>query len=135
LWQYSPWWTLASSKIAVRFRSFSTKHFYGVRLLAPRPTPTWRTSLSLFVWVITFDILYLITPVKETCPAISEQLTVTIARATRRIDHCYYVTLWRISIRMKTVSVQSNHWLTWHGLKQIACLSVNLRWQVAVERW
>jgi hypothetical protein len=30
--------------------------FYRVRLLASRPTPTWRTRASLFVWLLPFDL-------------------------------------------------------------------------------
>jgi hypothetical protein len=30
--------------------------FYRVGLPAPRLTPTWSTRVSLFVWVITFDM-------------------------------------------------------------------------------
>ena len=35
---------------------FVTIFFYGVRLLASRPTPAWRARVSLFVWVITLDL-------------------------------------------------------------------------------
>jgi hypothetical protein len=31
-------------------------NFYGVRLLASRPTPTWRTRVSLFVWLLPLDL-------------------------------------------------------------------------------
>jgi hypothetical protein len=30
--------------------------FYGVRLLASRQTPTWRTRVSLFVWLVSLDL-------------------------------------------------------------------------------
>jgi hypothetical protein len=30
--------------------------FYDVRLLASRPTPTWRTRVSLFVWLLPLDL-------------------------------------------------------------------------------
>jgi hypothetical protein len=30
--------------------------FYGVRLLASRPTPTWRTRVSLSVWLLPLDL-------------------------------------------------------------------------------
>jgi hypothetical protein len=30
--------------------------FYGVGLLASAQPPTWRTRVSLFVWVITLDL-------------------------------------------------------------------------------
>jgi hypothetical protein len=30
--------------------------FYGVRLLASRPTPTCRTRVSLFVWLLLLDL-------------------------------------------------------------------------------
>jgi hypothetical protein len=31
-------------------------NFYGVILLASHPTPTWRTSVSLFVWLLPLDL-------------------------------------------------------------------------------
>jgi hypothetical protein len=30
--------------------------FYGVRLLASRQTPIWRTRVSLFVWLLPLDL-------------------------------------------------------------------------------
>ena len=30
--------------------------FYRVQSLAARPTPTWRVRVSLFVWVLSFDL-------------------------------------------------------------------------------
>jgi hypothetical protein len=47
---YSPGWALASSWGLV------TIYFYGVGLLASRPTPTLRARVSLFVWIITLDL-------------------------------------------------------------------------------
>jgi hypothetical protein len=44
-WHCSPWWNLASSKLALKhlalnFRSYSKEHiFYGMGLAAPCPTP------------------------------------------------------------------------------------------------
>jgi len=34
---------------------FGTNYFYRVRS-APRPSPTWRTRVSLFVWVVALDL-------------------------------------------------------------------------------
>jgi hypothetical protein len=42
LWHYSPWWTLASSKIVVQFQILEASQqniFNGMGLLAPHPTP------------------------------------------------------------------------------------------------
>jgi hypothetical protein len=36
--------------------TFVTIRFYCVGLLAPRETRTWRTRVSLFVWIINFDL-------------------------------------------------------------------------------
>jgi hypothetical protein len=30
--------------------------FYDVRLVASRPTPTWKTRVSLFVWLLPLDL-------------------------------------------------------------------------------
>ena len=54
-WHYLTRWTLVSSQIS-NFRSFSTEHFYVVGFSAPRQPPTWRTTVSIFVWVITLDL-------------------------------------------------------------------------------
>jgi hypothetical protein len=31
-------------------------NFYGVRLLASCPTPTWRARVSLFIWLLPLDL-------------------------------------------------------------------------------
>jgi hypothetical protein len=47
---------------------FGTNYFYGVGLSAPLPTPpTWRTRVSLFVWVITLDLSGIGGPTSSTC--------------------------------------------------------------------
>jgi hypothetical protein len=54
-WHYSPWWTLASSKIFLHsnLRSFLTEHiFMRWSCQAPRPTP----NLEDQVWIITPDL-------------------------------------------------------------------------------
>ena len=70
VWHYSPWWILASSRIVLhctRSCNFVYTHF---PILEPSQqicfmgwgwephaqTPTWRNRVSLFVWVITFDL-------------------------------------------------------------------------------
>ena len=52
---------LNSSKIVLKhpasnFRSSSTEQYLWGGLSAPVQPPTWRTRVSLFVWVITFDL-------------------------------------------------------------------------------
>jgi hypothetical protein len=51
-WHYSPSGALASTIS----QGFKTILFYRVRLSAPCPTPNLRARVSLFVWVITFDL-------------------------------------------------------------------------------
>jgi hypothetical protein len=46
----SPLWALAFLRISEQF------NFYGVRLSASRPTPTWRTRVSFFVWLLPLDL-------------------------------------------------------------------------------
>jgi hypothetical protein len=36
--------------------------FYGVRLLVSRPTPTWRTRVSLFVWLLLLNLSGMVDP-------------------------------------------------------------------------
>ena len=60
-WHYSHWLILASFKIVLKhpasnFRSSSTEQYLWGGLSAPVQPPTWRTRVSLFVWVITFDL-------------------------------------------------------------------------------
>ena len=45
---------LNPSEASLRFPE--RKFFSGVGLSLPHPTPTWSTRVSLFVWVITFDL-------------------------------------------------------------------------------
>jgi hypothetical protein len=58
-WYYSPRWTLASPKIVVQFPILeaSQQNIFLGGVVSPTPNPaTWRTRVSLFVWVITFDL-------------------------------------------------------------------------------
>jgi hypothetical protein len=48
---------LLDDKISIIIGFLTILLFYGDGVVSPIPQPpTWRTSVSLFVWVITFDL-------------------------------------------------------------------------------
>jgi hypothetical protein len=49
-WHDSLLWALSFLRNSEQF------NFYGVRLSASHPTPTWRTRVSLFVWLLPIDL-------------------------------------------------------------------------------
>ena len=52
-WHYSPWWKVVSSVLEA---SQQNVIFMGWVCQHHTQHPTWRTRLSFFVWVITFDL-------------------------------------------------------------------------------
>jgi hypothetical protein len=58
-WHYSPWWTLATSKIAVQFPILEASQqniFMGWGFYTTPHPATWRTRVSCFVWATTFEL-------------------------------------------------------------------------------
>ena len=56
---YSPFWTIASSTLSI----FLVEHIFMGWGCQPHPQPpTWRTSVSLYVWVVAFDLSGMVRP-------------------------------------------------------------------------